>query len=237
MEPSSEVMPVPPYESRDIIGSDAASKLIVNQPNGAVETTITGVMNGLNPNTVYTVYLSKGYTPYQPQSIVGTWTWTVLGTYVHDITITTQNSDGTFSGTGGYASGDSPYQTTETITGQIVGNQVTLTTVYTGPYNPGYTVTATGTINSDGSISGTSPWSWTTSAGAVKLASGSTTWPGLFTSTIQPFTFTTDAVGCASWHLNLRNSDFAGSGTYGMSVWINDGATILISDTFSVVVE
>lgn len=61
---SAAVMPVPPYGSRDIPGSDTASKLIVNQPNGAIEVTITGAMNGLNPNTTYTVYLSNGYTPY-----------------------------------------------------------------------------------------------------------------------------------------------------------------------------
>jgi len=61
---SAAVMPVPPYGSRDIPGSDTASKLIVNQPNGNIEVTITGAMNGLNPNTPYTVYLSKGYDPY-----------------------------------------------------------------------------------------------------------------------------------------------------------------------------
>jgi len=105
---SADVMPVPPYGSRDIPGSDTASKLIVNQPNGAVEVTITGAMNGLNPDTTYTVYLSKGYTPYTPPSVEGLWIWTVLGTYVHDITITTQNPDGSFSGTGGWPSG-SPY--------------------------------------------------------------------------------------------------------------------------------
>jgi hypothetical protein len=57
---SAAVMPVPPYGSHDIPGSDTASKLIVNQPNGNTEVTITGVMNGLNPNTTYTVYLSNG---------------------------------------------------------------------------------------------------------------------------------------------------------------------------------
>jgi len=61
---SGAIMPVPPYGSRDVLGSDTASKLIVNQPNGNTEVTITGVMNGLNPNTTYTVYLSKLYSPY-----------------------------------------------------------------------------------------------------------------------------------------------------------------------------
>ena len=60
---SGDVMPVPPYGSFDIEGSDIASKLIVNQPNGNVEVTVTGVMKGLDPNTTYTVILSNGYTP------------------------------------------------------------------------------------------------------------------------------------------------------------------------------
>ena len=58
---SSDVMPVPPWGLSDIDGSDTASKLIVNQPNGNTEVVITGAMNGLNPNTVYTVYPSNGW--------------------------------------------------------------------------------------------------------------------------------------------------------------------------------
>ncbi|MBN1367671.1 MAG: hypothetical protein JW967_07075 [Dehalococcoidales bacterium] len=61
---SAAVMPVPPYGSQDIPGSDTASKLIVNQPNGKVEVAMTGAMKGLNADTTYTVYLSKCYEPY-----------------------------------------------------------------------------------------------------------------------------------------------------------------------------
>ncbi len=57
---SGNVMPIPPYSYYDIPGSDTASKLIVNQPNGNTEVTITGVMNGLESNTTYTVILSTG---------------------------------------------------------------------------------------------------------------------------------------------------------------------------------
>ena len=237
---SADVMPAPPYGSGDIAGSDAASKLIVNQPNGNTEVTITGVMNGLTPNTVFTVYLSNGYTEYKPLDVRGTYKWLVLGTYEHDLTITTQNADGTFSGFGGYPAGAAPYylsgQTAEIITGQVNGDQVhiTFTTTYAGPYNPGYTATVSGTIASDGSMSGTSPWEWHTTAGHATLASGSTGWSGLFTSTVQPFTFVTDEYGSGSWHLNLRDEDFPGPGTYSLSVWINLGGTILISDTFTV---
>lgn len=240
---SADVMPVPPYGSRDIPGSDTASKLIVNQPNGAVEVTITGAMNGLNPNTTYTVYLSNEYTKYVPTSVVGTYKWLVLGTYEHDLVIASQNPDGTFTGTGGYPAGSFPYtsagQTPEVITnGQFIGNQITFTTTYLGPYNPGYSVTVSGTIASDGTMSGNSPWEWHTTDGHATLASGSTGWPGLFTSTVPPFTFTTDAYGAGSWHVNLRDANFPGPGTYALSVWINEaGLTMLISDTFDVVVD
>jgi len=234
---SAVVMPVPPYGSLDISGSDTASKLIVNQPNGMVEAAITGAMNGLHPNTTYTVYLSNDYTKYTPTSVKGTWKWLVLGTYEHDMVITTQNPDGTFSGTGGYPAGG-PYQTTETITGQVTGNNITFTTTYSGPYNPGYSVTVSGTITSDGSMSGISPWEWHTTAGHATLASGSTGWPGLFTSTVQPFTFTTDSTGSGSWHINLKDSDFPGLETYNLSVWINEaGGTMLISNNFQVTVD
>lgn len=235
---SGEVMPVPPYGGSDIVGSDTASKLIVNEPKGAVEAAITGVMNDLNPNNIYTVYLSKAYTPYEPTNVVGTYTWLVLGTYSHDLVITTQNADGTFSGYGGYPAGANTYQTTEVITGKFAGNQIEFTTVYQGPYNPGYTATVKGTINADSSMSGTVPWEWHTTSGAATLASGSTGWPGLFTSTVQPFTFVTDEYGSGSWHLNLRDNNFPASGTFTLSIWINGGGrTILISDTFEVTVE
>ena len=239
---SGEVMPVPPYGSRDIPGSDDACKLILNQPNGAVEVALTGVMKQLNPNTEYTVYLSKAYTPYQPTNVVGTYKWLVLSTYEHDLIITTQNPDGTFSGIGGYPAGNEPYdqsgETSEIITGQVVGNQITFTTDYQGPYNPTYSVTVAGTINPDGSITGNSPWEWHTTYSEASLASGSTSWPGLFTNTIQPFTFMTDEYGTASWHLNLKDANFPDAGTYSMSVWINEaGRTMLISNVFSVEVD
>ena len=246
---SADVMPVSPYGpygTMDIPGSDSASKLIVNQPNGAVEVTITGAMNGLNPNTTYTVYLSKEYTKYSPINITGTYEWLVLGTYLHDMIIDTQNPDGTFSGTGGYPAGSFPYtssgQTPEIITGQVMGNQIdiTFTTTYLGPYAPGYTVTVSGIIDSNGEMSGNSPWEWHTTVGQVTLASGSTGWPGLFNPTTVPaFTFTTDEFGAGSWHINLRDSDFPpAGGTYTLSVWINEaGSTMLISDTFQVIVD
>jgi len=58
---SGAVMPSP-WGLHDIAGSGTASKLIVNQPNGNTEVTITGAMNSLDPNRAYTVYLANGYT-------------------------------------------------------------------------------------------------------------------------------------------------------------------------------
>lgn len=241
---SGAVMPVPPYGSLDIPGSDTASKLIVNQPNGITEVTMTGVMNGLNPNTTYTVYLSKGYTPYvyTGWNVVGTWVlrFNLGGNYDHDIIINVQ-SDGTFSGTGGYPASGPPYSITETITGTI--NVMTGAVTLHSVYNNGYWYDATGTIASDGTMSGT--WGntgqgyghlWHSISGnAVKTHTGNTGWSGLFTSTVQPFTFTTDAYGAGSWHVNLRDENFPAPGTHNLSVWINRaGRTMLISDNVPV---
>jgi len=241
---SSEVMKAPPYGSRDISGSDEASKLIVNQPNGNVEVVITGVMNGLNPNTVYTVYLSNSYTKNIPRwSLEGDWTleFMYLGSpYIHEMTVTIQQLGGSFEGYGHYVP-DPEY--TWTVTGTVSGSNVAFRIVYTGK-NSGYFVDAVGTIASDGTMSGT--WSnpsqsgtWSSTAGkATLLGYVGSGWSGLFTNTVPPFTFTTDEYGAGSWHINLCDSDFPGPGTYTLSVWINEaGSTMLISDNFSVVVN
>jgi len=240
---SRDVMPVPPYGSGDIPGSDTASKLIVNQPNGNTEVTITGVMNGLTPNTTCTVYLSNEYTPYVDTgwNVQGTWVLRFIlgGNYDHDIIITVQ-SDGTFTGTGGYPASGPPYSITETVTGTIdvMSGAVTIHSLY----NTGYTYDAIGTIAPDGTMSGT--WGNTSqgyghtwysiSGAAVKTHTGDTGWPGLFTGTVQPFTFTTDAYGSGSWHINLTDANFSKAGTYTLSVWINVEGTILISDNFQI---
>ena len=46
-----------------------------------------------------------------------------------------------------------------------------------------------------------------------------------------------DEFGNGSWHLNLRDENFPGPGTYELSVWVNGAVTMLISDTFSVEVN
>ncbi len=81
---SGAVMPVPPfglYGTGDIPGSDTASKLIVNRPNGNTWLTLTGIMRGLAPRTTYTVYISNGYTPYVQTG------WDVSGSYTIDLTV------------------------------------------------------------------------------------------------------------------------------------------------------
>jgi hypothetical protein len=58
---SGNVGPVPPYGAGDIPHSDTHSKLSVHQADGNSELALIGAMNGLDPNTVYTVLVSKGY--------------------------------------------------------------------------------------------------------------------------------------------------------------------------------
>lgn len=235
---SADVMPVPPYGSGDIPGSDTTSKLIVNQPNGAVEVTITGAMNGLNPDTTYTAYLSNGYTPYMYTgwSVEGDWVlefdWKG-GKYIHDMTI----DNNVFTGTGAAQFSSQTW----TVVGTINGDIVEMTIDYDGS---SYYVDVVGTIESDGTMSGT--WlnptqsgTWTSTSGQATDHTGDTGWSQLFTSTIQPFTFTTDGYGAGSWHINLRDADFLpGAGTYDLSVWINEaGRTMLISDNFEVTTD
>jgi len=234
-------MPVPPYDLFDIPGSDTASKLIVNQPNGNTEVTITGVMNGLTPNTTYTVYLSKGYTPYTPRTITEIWEWNVLNSsYIHQMTTEIVNSDGTFSGTDFWPLSkvlEPTYPYTEEIfTEVLAGNQMTFTVTYQGPYAEGSQYTVTGDIQSNGSVIRNTPWHWETSPGTVIPEDGSKGWPGLFTDTVPPFTFVTDDYGMANWHINLTEED-SGVGTNKISIWINRGGTLLISDPFEVTFE
>ncbi len=127
--------------------------------------------DGVGSNIWAFDYYTRNIKVWPVWNVVGTYKWLVLDTYEHDMVITNQNSDGTFSGIGGYPARGFPYggadQTTETITGKVIGNQITFTTTYAGPYNPGYTATVSGTIAPDGLMSGTSPWEWHTTAGAA----------------------------------------------------------------------
>ena len=239
---SGAVMPSPPWGLHDITGSDTSSKLIVNQPMGNTIVTLTGAMNGLDPNTVYTVYVSKGWTTTQVWSVTGTWVIAVNnGAFLHDYTFTmTSLWDGTFMGVGGYPASGPPYTYDEiVINGQITGNTITFTAVY---YNPithlptGYSWTGTGTIDINGYlVSGTGTsgvYEWHSTSGHANYFPG---YPGLFNS-LGTFTFTTDEYGAGSWHINLVDSNFPLPGIYTLSVWINSPfpATVLISNNFDV---
>jgi hypothetical protein len=255
---SGAVMPVPPYGSLDIPGSDTASKLIVNQPNGNTQMTLTGVMGGLTPDTTYTVYLSNGYTPYKLTGwdITGAWdlsfvaTSGAIGTYSHHMDVT-QAPDGTLTGTGYYI--PAPSYTWVIDSGSYVsGNNVVIKLHFTNGHPTCWASTFTGTIDSNGQLTGTwidtgnlcgdvsSSGTLATLLGHAAVAhSGDVYWTGQFGNTV-PFTFTSNANGEASWHVNLKKADLAGlitGSTHPMSVWINmNGATILISDPFSITV-
>lgn len=237
---SADVMPAPPYGLLDISKSDTASKLNVNQPNGNIEVVITGVMNGLNPNTTYTVLLSNGYVPYDTWDVTCITNIDIIHNGHHFIHSTNLVQDGT-SITGG--SLVYPGWPKDIDSGSVVGNAISIVSHY--KYYPSAILTLDGTIAPDGSMSGiwldtwsglnrTGTWE-STSDNAVRT--GDVSWTGLFTSTVQPFTFTTDEFGAGSWHVNLQDADFPGPGTYELSVWINDGGTLLISDNFDVVVD
>jgi hypothetical protein len=241
---SGAVMPVPIWGLSDIPGSDTASKLIVNQPNGNTEVTITGAMNGLNKNTTYKVILANGYTKFTGWNVVGEWSlrWVINGggAYDHDMFITFQ-ADGSFTGWAGYPAGADPYSIVEGVTGTIgvtTNGSVTIHITQGSYYSD-----STGTIDyKDGKMSGT--WTdkngnvgtfSTLSGNATSIGGGSTEYPGGFND-YPTFTFMTDEYGSGSWHINLRDDDFPGPNTYPLSVWINN-VSILISDSFEVVVD
>ena len=242
---SGAVMPVPPWGLSDIPGSDTASKLIVNQPNGNTEVTITGAMNDLKSNTEYTVCLSNAWSASEKWNITGDWeldmSVVVGGPFyeMYDMTVTSQNMyTGVFSGT-------LQSNTNAWIiqgTSKVIGDVVNLDLIH--KYTSGYTVHAEGTIDTDGAIINSS-WSssagqsgtWNSMLGNAEKETVGNGYPGQFPGQVR-FTFTTDEYGSGSWHINLRDSDFDGLGDYNLSVWINGaGRTILISDNFTVKVD
>jgi hypothetical protein len=242
---SGAVMPVPPfgpYGTGDIPGSDAASKLIVNRPNGNTWLTLTGIMRGLAPRTTYTVYISNGYTPYVYTG------WNVSGSYTIDLTfegthyveylVLTQTESGI---TGTYLAMDQAGTQSrwDIDSGSVTGDQLTFTAHYLGTV-----ATFSATIAPDGTLvagtwadalPGTRSGEWVSTVGNAVDHTGDTEWPGLFSAGVQPFTFTTTPSGNATWHKNLKMAVLPGPGTYSVSAWVNAPAgTILISDTFTV---
>lgn len=235
---SGDVMPSPPWGLSDIPGSDTASKLIVNQPNGNVEVAVTGVMNGLNPNTTYTVYPSNAWSTHTE--------WDVTGSYVIDLEYAgvtyPENMVLTQSGTS--ITGDALWLVSGGSLWDITSGLVTGNTFTFDIAMGSRTAYLSGTINPDGTMQGTwgdyPPYNrtgtWATTNGAANGQEVGDGWPGLFVGQ-STFTFMTDELGHGSWHFNLKNADFPGSGIYELSVWINRGGTILVSDNFEVYVD
>ena len=255
---SADVARIPPFGCADIPGSDTASKLIVNQPNGNTEVALTGVMNGLNPNTEYIVYLGEGYSKTMNRwNIEGDWNLDFIygsGHYFHTMTVLDQTEPfcqpynyepAYFEGTG--LSTNQADQKFWDVIGTVNDNsQILFRLVYKAPSNnPGYYSYVTGTIATGTSMVGfwsnagqSGTWTGTGVATSTPVTDG---FPG-FGTKLDTFTFMTDDTGAGSWHVNLRDADFDGPDTYKLSVWINsagDGAsgTVLISDNFEVTVE
>jgi hypothetical protein len=198
-------------------------------------------MNGLKPNTTYTVYLSNGYAKYVEKDWVVTRTWGINveyqgGNYPETLVLD-QNETLITSGS---LDTDPPALAShfDVAGGSVIGNKINIEA-----NNGSLYLHMVGTIAPDGTMSGTwadkapgtrtGTWA-STSGAAVKTYTGGTGWPGLFTDTIQPFTFMTDELGSGSWHLNLREENIADTESQELSVWINDGGTLLVSDVFQV---
>lgn len=231
---SADVMPVPPYGSVDEPGSDIASKIIVNQPNGKVVANMTGIMRGLTPGTEYTVYLSNGYTP---ATFAG---WDVSGTYVINVNYLSVDYPETLvltqSGTSitGVSLNTIPPASLFTITGgSVIGSNITINA------NLGsLAIQMIGTIAPDGSISGawadvapgTRTGTWASTSGtATKNYTGSAGWPG-YSTNVPAFTFIANSEGSGNWHINLTGENITLPKDF--SVWINSGGgTMLISDS------
>jgi hypothetical protein len=83
-------------------------------------------------------------------SFTGNWLLNVNdGAFMHDMVISTQSTTGAITGTGGYPAVDEPpypFPYNWTMTGQIIGNGITMTITYEN----GYTATIAGTIAVDG---------------------------------------------------------------------------------------
>jgi hypothetical protein len=125
----------------DMTGSEEKSVCASNQvcESGACKQTTT-------PPALTTNLLKSNY------SIVFTLNSTTSG-FTHNMTLTTKSStgNGAFSGTGYYVATPAVKWN---VSGTQINSNVTFQIVYTGQ-NPGYTLNATGTINADGTISGT----------------------------------------------------------------------------------
>jgi hypothetical protein len=97
------------------------------------------------------------------------------GTYTHNLNVSSMDMNtGAFSGTGSF-SGDPAI--TWNIMGNVTGNAVTFSLVYTGT-GAGYTVNGTGTVGWNGMLSGTGTsnsgqsFDWSTTSGKAKLKLG-----------------------------------------------------------------
>ena len=124
---------------------------------------IWGFFNGvMDELQVYDLALAPNQFPYALNSSIanpkydlkGIWQWNDiwLGVkYTHTVTISTFNTDGTFSGTGYNNNGPEK----EDITGQIIGDTITFRWVTTSDVSNGVTLDGTGKVFSSSFMNGT----------------------------------------------------------------------------------
>lgn len=135
---------------------------------------ILGILSGL----VLTLAFASTVSAAENWDMTGTYTIDYVctsgcsGTYPHTMNVTSHDTDtGAFLGNGHY---DSNNAYTWDLTGDTSGSTVDYLVTYTG-LNPGYTVTATGIITADGTISGTAlssssqAFTWSTTSGVAKF--------------------------------------------------------------------
>jgi hypothetical protein len=239
-----------PWGQHDILGSDSASRLIVNRPSGTTEVDLTGLMGGLAPSSKYQVMIANGYEPWRKWSMTGLWTLQFnfgSGTDNYNLQITSQDSWGLISGivvdsqsnnnigsvTGTLTSLRAPARSTVALIISVNGYVITASGFV--DYDvPTYSLTISGTYSDSNSNSG----SWNTVSGQLHSI-GTTGFPGQLATPV--IYFVTDQFGKATWHWNLRSIDFpqSASGNLPISVWINlppeqSQWSILASDSFTV---
>lgn len=111
--------------------------------------------------------LAAGNGPARYQAATTPYTLTVLDTFIHDFIVVSNPCDGSITVTGSTPA-SSDYYTTETVTASQAAGVISFTSVYDGPYNPGFTWAGSFAVTG-GTLSG--DFSGTVVAGPTTMSS------------------------------------------------------------------